>query len=75
MAVSIDVRAWSSIDERKWAEMRETDNFLSILSNIFLDYVSIRCLRWPREVYPHTPYRFLNGFTQFGKMTPRTTKN
>ena len=27
-------------------------------------------LRWTREVYPHTPSSFLNGFTRFGKMTP-----
>ena len=39
VAVTIDVRASSSIDKRKKAEMRETGNFLSILSNISLGYV------------------------------------
>ena len=70
VAVPIDVRASSSIDKRKRAEMRETGNFLSILSNISLGYVWIRCLQWTREMYPHTPSRFLNSFTRFWKKTP-----
>ena len=39
VSVPIDVRASSSIDKRKRAEMRETGNFLSILSNISLGYI------------------------------------
>ena len=47
--------------------MHETGNFLSILSNISLGYVWIKCLRRTRQVYPSL---FLNGFTWFEKMTP-----
>ena len=39
VSVPIGVCGCSSIDERERMEMRETGNFLSILSNISLGYV------------------------------------
>ena len=76
VAVPIDVRAWSSINKRKPTDMRKTGNFFSILSNILLSYIWIKCL-CERERYIPIPLSgFFNGFTKFEKKWPlRTSKN
>ena len=49
---------------------------LSTNGNRYLFYVTFLAatlwisLRRTRKGYPHTPFRFLYGFTRFGKMTP-----
>ena len=58
VAVPIDVRVWSSIDDRKRAELRETGNFLSILSNISLGYVVNKMSTANERVVPPYPLSF-----------------
>ena len=67
LVVLIDVRGFSSIDEREQAERRETGNFLSILSNISCGYVVNNMPRANERRVPDTPSLFLNGLTRFGK--------
>jgi len=66
VAVPIDVRRCSSIDER---ERRETGNFLSLLSIISCCYnVNMPTANKIRGT-PVPPSCFLNGFTKYGKTT------
>ena len=69
VAVLIDARGCSFIGEQEWAEIRKPGNFLSILSNISCSYVVNNMSTVNERGIPNTPFHFLNGLTQFGKMT------